>query len=364
MPPPFWLGTRLAQGGLSFLGRMGRSIGIGRSKVRIPPRGIDILPSRMASPPPGLGVASDIGKGTGRLAANIESRYKLTKNWFQTTGKEWALSSWDYAKKNPKVANLAIAGGAGLLGYATSSDDASAGQVAGRTLAFAGMGSFGTRMARTQGRRLGAAAGRFAGGNFRKGFGHLAKAAGINAWSPLHSIAAGAFYGLVSDQATVAEGAVFGGMAHLGVSGMRRTWGGSPGTGRGLNTWTQRGKVYQAYRKQGLLAAARRMPLASTGLYGGMLYGAYGNLGEGNATGLNVLGGGLLGGATGMALGGGAKFAMKHPWITVGTAGPTLALAGSAAQAAGTVMQAGAPGFDTLNADGDLGLALHKMRHG
>jgi hypothetical protein len=69
----------------------------------------------------------------------------------------------------------------------------------------------------------------------------------------------------------------------------------------------------------------------------------------------------MLGGA---ALGTGARMMSSHPWITVGTAGPSLMVAGDAVTAAGTIAQAGAPGFDTMNADGDLALSLHRMRHG
>jgi hypothetical protein len=251
--------------------------------------------------------------------------------------------------------HAAVVGGSALLGLATSSPDSTAGQKIGRMVGFGIMGNYGMNrftnprsMNQLQTAMSGYAQGRFGAANrlLGRGLGMPAK------WGMKQSMMAGALYGAVSDESSIAEGAIFGAAAQFGVKGLSGTL--SKATGR---------SVYRAYRQKGLSAAFNKVSVVKTGMYAGAIKGAYENLGEGNWTGLNVVGGTVGGGAIGATIGATAKLAVNHPWMTLGTVGPTLSLAGAAGGAAATVAQAGAPGFDSLNADGDLALALHRMRH-
>ena len=365
MANPFFVAAR----GIDLLGdalRFGKSTGVGRmlsgigQKVPSWERATIAAHSRNIIGQAGgaRGILNTATTAVAGTAARVEvgAREMATKAgiWANTTGKLRGSQAWNLISTNRRTQQMGVAGIMAGVGLATSSPDATPMQKLGRMVGFGAGGVYGMNvLTRNQLSLRGAARG-FMTGEFKAGGAALARGLGMPAkWGTKHSIAAGAFYGLVSDRSSVAEGATFGLAAHVGVKGLARNWTGA----------TNRG-IYRAFKQKGFGAAFQKMPLGMAGLYAGAMKGAYNNLGEGNASGINVVGGALGGAALGGTIGGGAKFAARHPWITVGTVGPTLSLAGQAGEAAGTVLQAGVPGFDTMNADGDLALALHRMRHG
>lgn len=344
MPAPLWLGSRLIGEGLSALKGVGRSVGVGARRSRRGPPSYTLkhIPDKES-----FWTARTAGEVAGKARAKVEEYGAKAEIWARTKGKIRTSQAGKFVKRHPQ--GVGMAAGAGF-GYATSDDDASTGQRLGRALGFGIVGGYGTRVGVTRHMSFRGAARSALEGEWKSAGRALGSALEMPAqWGAKHSIGAGALYGLVSDDATMMEGALFGGAAHLGVRSLRNAWGGA-------------GEGWNLRHQKGLRAAINKMPLVRGGAATGMMVGAYTQLGEGDATGLNVLGGGILGGALGAGGAGAARFAINHPWITLGTVGPTLTFAGSAAEAAGTAMEAGIPGYDSLNADGDLALALHRLR--
>ena len=355
--------------------RAGRATGIGKilsgigrrtpsgeraAAITAAARGIDSPVGRAAraieSRGGAMGMARGAAVGISTAGADVAARAGVLGREAGIYGRVAASTAWQTLSGSRAAQRALVVGGAAGVGLATSSPDSSPMQKVGRMVGFGVMGNYGMRTLTNPGsvNSLKGAMRGLATGRYKAAGRLMARGLGMPAqWGMKQSVMAGALYGMVSDRSSVAEGAAFGAAAHFGVKGMANTWTGA----------TNR-SIYRAYRKNGLLAAVNKMPLAGAGMYLGAMKGAYGNLGEGNWSGLNVVGGAAGGAAIGGAVGATAKLVSNHPWMTLGTVGPTLGLAGSAAEAAGTVAQAGAPGFDSMNADGDLALALHKMRHG
>lgn len=188
----------------------------------------------------------------------------------------------------------------------------------------------------------------------RQAVGDVAKFTGIQRWTPAHSIGAGAIYGMMNEDVGVYEGALAGGFMHAGAKiASSGAWKGGAGAMR------------SAYKKQGVMAAlkeAKGLPLVRGATGAGMFLGAYGAADEEGA--LGVAGGALKG----ALIGGGAatvgRAFMAAPMTSIAVAAPTAVVAGGAAEAYATWEGTGRPGFNDMEADGDLALALHKMRHG
>jgi len=289
-----------------------------------------------------------------------------------------AKNTYNFLRHDPVGQRAAIVGGSAALGYMTSPGDATRGEKFGRAVGFGIAGGYGYQrfsnpknVKHLSGVMRGLATKRFgvAGAAFNKAFGMPEK------WGIKHSMGAGAMYGLLSTHTSIAEGAIFGGVADVGMrgitgnGGLRGAWSKSPEemlTGKWMtgNKIGRLGELNEIRKAEGLRSAFRAAPLIRSMALAGGIRGAYNNMGTGDMTGLNVLGGALGGAAKGAALGVGARMVASHPFVTVGVAGPSLKVLGDAVTAAGTVAQAGAPGFDTMNADGDLALSLHRMRHG
>lgn len=263
-------------------------------------------------------------------------------------GKAKGSEAWKAFKSSPKMQRNAVIGGAAAFGYATSDSEASTGQRLGRAAAFGFMGFKGNQIARSPGMKAGVTEGLLSIGNkeWKKGGKQIMTAlGGPSKWGLKHSIGAGAFYGAMSSQTSILGGAVMGAAFDIGGRGLGRTW-----NADALD------KFKSGYASKGPLGAFRAIPMMKTGLYAGMISGAYNSDGS-------ILG--TAGGALKGTLGGGAaRFATNHPWITMGTVVPGMQVAGAAVGGANQMIQAGAPGFDTMNADGDLALALHRTRHG
>ena len=288
-----------------------------------------------------------VGKTAGSVMNGAESAWaggKVAGAW----GKAKGTAAWQAFKGSPGMQRSAIVGGAAALGYATSNSDASTGQRLGRAAAFGLLGGYGNRMARDPGVRAGVSEGLIGMGNkqYKSGFKQIVTSlGGPQKWGIGHSIAAGAFYGALSSDTTVLGGATMGAAFDIGGRGLGRTF-----------NQDSRNRISAGWKSAGPLGAFKEVSLMKTGLYAGMISGAYNSGGS-------ILG--TAGGALkGTAAGGAARFATSHPWITLGTVVPGMQVTGAVAQGVNQMMQTGSPGFDTMNADGDLALALHKMRHG
>lgn len=325
--------------------------------------------------PAGGAAASRVGDALGAAGGHAvnaaESAWaggKIAGAW----GKAKGSAVWQSFKGSPRAQQLAVTGGMGAFGYATADADASTAQKLGRAAAFGFVGhkGYSTFSNSANRARLGDALTAFGNKKWARGGELLATGLGIEAkWGMKQSIMAGAFYGALSSNATILGGATMGAALDVGI-GRRRT---APMEGLALSTETKgRGllglyggtatKARDAYRKDGLLGAFRAAPLIKTGLYLGAMKGAYSNMQEGDN--LGVLGGALGGAVKGAALGGAVRFGTSHPFVALGGFGAYTAAAEGVRGGVNQVMQTGAPGFDTMNADGDLALALHKMRHG
>jgi len=325
--------------------------------------------------PAGASVVGAAGRATGTvaeaagpLASKAWAKGKVAGAWTSAKGSQ-AFTAF---KGSPRAQKLAAIGGMAALGYATSDSDASTGQKLGRAAAFGFIGSKGysTFSSSLNRSRLGESFAAFGNKQWKRGGQQMADALGLPAkWGMKQSIAAGAFYGAMSSNATILGGAATGAVLDIGI-GRRRT---APMEGLALSTETKgRGllglyggtatKVKDAYKKDGLIKAFKAAPLMKTGMYAGAMKGAYSSMQEGDTGG--VVTGALGGGVKGAALGGAARFGTSHPFVTLGGYGTYSAAAEGIRSGVGQVREAGAPGFDTMNADGDLALALHKMRHG
>jgi len=292
----------------------------------------------------GMAMGSSAGKVTGKVAKTLWEKGGIAGAW----GKAKGTAAWQAFKGSPGMQRSAIVGGAAALGYATSNSDASTGQRLGRAAAFGLLGGYGNRMARDPGVRAGVSEGLIGMGNkqYKSGFKQIVTSlGGPQKWGIGHSIAAGAFYGALSSDTTVLGGATMGAAFDIGGRGLGRTF-----------NKDSRNRISAGWKSAGPLGAFKEVSLMKTGLYAGMISGAYNSGGS-------ILG--TAGGALkGTAAGGAARFATSHPWITLGTVVPGMQVTGAVAQGVNQMMQTGSPGFDTMNADGDLALALHKMRHG
>jgi hypothetical protein len=295
-----------------------------------------------------------IGTTGADLAARGGVAAREAAIWSNTVGRSHVTNAWAAFKSNPRQQVMAAGLGAAALGGMTASPDATPGQKLGRMVGFGLLGAHGARVGMGNRDMFAGAFTDMMAGNWRAGGRGLARALEMpERWGMKQSIMAGGFYGMISNNTSIAEGAIFGGVAHLGVRGI------------GRNATRRDGiQIRKAFRDGGYGAAFQRMPLGMLGMYGGAMRGAYNAMGQDDWSGMSVAGGAIKGGLIGGVLGGGAKLTAAHPWMVLGTVGPTLGLAGSAIGAAGTVASAGAPGFDTLNADGDLALSLHRLRHG
>lgn len=185
----------------------------------------------------------------------------------------------------------------------------------------------------------------------------LMKFSGVEKFGIQHGIGLGAMYGLVSDEASVMEGAtgcafMYGGARMMGSAAKVGNWS-SPfsayknaGKGEGIKSFAR---------------AAANLPLVRAGAGFGMASSAYSATTQGESM-SSIATGATVGGITGGAVGGLGKLGMSHPMMTLMGAGLTATAAGSAAEAYGTFEAAGRPGFDDMDADGDLALALHRTR--
>lgn len=312
--------------------------------------------------------AGIVAEGVGPVASAGWAKGKVAGAWASAKGSQ-AFTAF---KGSPRAQHLAAIGGMATFGYATSDADASTGQKLGRAAAFGVIGSKGysTFSSKVNRVRLGGALTSFGNKEWAQGGRRLASGLGLPAkWGMKQSIMAGAFYGAMSSHATILGGAATGAVLDIGI-GRRRT---APMEGLALSTETKgRGLLglyggtattaRDAYKASGIVGMFKAAPLVKTGLYLGAMKGAYSNMQEGDSGG--VITGALGGGVKGAALGGAARFGTSHPFVTIGGYGAYSAAAEGIRGGVNQVRQTGAPGFDTMNADGDLVLALHKMRHG
>ena len=312
--------------------------------------------------------AGTVAEAAGPLASKGWAKGKAASAWASVKGSQ-AFTAF---KGSPRAQSLAATGGMAAFGYATSDADASTGQKLGRAAAFGFIGSKGysTFSSNLNRSRLGESFVAFGNRQWKRGGQQMADALGLPAkWGMKQSIMAGAFYGAMSSHATILGGAATGAALDFGI-GRRRT---APMEGLALSTETKgRGLlglyggtatiVKDTYKEKGLIKAFKVAPLIKTGMYLGAMKGAYSNMQEGDSGG--VITGALGGGLKGAALGGAVRFGTSHPFVSIGGYGAYSAAAEGVRSGIGQVYQTGAPGFDTMNADGDLALALHKMRHG
>lgn len=266
---------------------------------------------------------------------------------------------------HPTLAKAGVVGTSTGFGYITSEEDASFGDRLLRGFAFgAGAGYAMRRLARPG-----------AGSAIKQGFGDFAYAtrleqaghgaatdiamgglskikgglgAAIGKWNAGKAMGAGAFYGMIDDDVSVMEGMTAGLGLHAGIKM------GARGISRGMKNAKAAGSVRGAFRGMAPIQAAAGI---------GMTAGVYGHMGEGQGA-MGVASGAVKGLAVG---GGGALFTkavVAAPMLTLFGAG-TAAYAGvTGAEAYGDWERGGRVGFNNMEADGDLALALHKVRHG
>ena len=361
---PFYLAARAIDLGWDAF-KVGKSAKLGEKFADLGRRlrGADVSGGARAI---AVGASVQASRAAGKIAGK-------TAGWWQASGKAATgrLGSGamavggqvgSYLRHDPigqRVAVGAISAGAG---YYTSDPNASAAERFGRAAGFGLLGAYGT--ARFQSPKFGKnVSGMFKniGSSHRGNFAGRMKAAGIRAgraagvpaqWGYKQSMAIGAVYGMMSDQTSVLEGAVGGAALHFGAKKMGAAWNNE-----------RQAAVRDAYKTKGIGAAFRTAPVFRTALYGGAMLGAYNSIGSGGGT-MGVIGGTAKGALAGAAIGGGTKAMMAAPTTTLALGLGGLTFAGSALEATGTLAQAGAPGFDTMNADGDLASSLHRMRHG
>lgn len=176
-------------------------------------------------------------------------------------------------------------------------------------------------------------------------------ATGVNSYNHLHSMGLGALYGMISEDVGVFEGMMGAGFAHAGarmaVGGAKRGNWGSIGTAKGIGAKAK---------------AVARQPVIRIGAGAGMAMGGLAGMDEDSV--LGVAGSALKGTLAGGGLATVGKAATFAPMATLGSLGIAGMMAGSTAEAYTTWEASGRPGMNDMEADGDLALALHKMRHG
>lgn len=256
---------------------------------------------------------------------------------------------------------LAATGG----GYMTAEEDASFGDRLLRGFAFgAGAGWAARRLSRTGamgaikagGSDLGYAARlRFEGsghaaGMAKQGIRNIGAGVGkaFGKWNVGKAMGAGAFYGMIDDDVSVMEGMTAGLGLHAGIKM------GARGISKGMSNAKSAGSVKGAFRGMAPVQAAAGI---------GMTAGVYGHMGEGQGA-MGVASGAVKGLAVG---GGGALFTkavVAAPMLTLFGAGTAAYAGATGAEAYGDWERGGRVGFNNMEADGDLALALHKVRHG
>lgn len=250
---------------------------------------------------------------------------------------------------------LGIMGGAAALGWATSSSDATTWDKVQRAAGFGILGELGVNAA-GRGRYFKAAGAAVTAGEGARAMRFASKGLGMPAqWGMAHSAAAGAVYGMISPNTSIMGGAAFGAIAHLGLRGGTGTMSTREAPAMGFAATNAQQSWFKRVTGQITVGRAARA---------GMVIGAYSQLDTNDSSGLGVIKGGAIGGVIGGAGGGAAKFAIKHPWLSVIGVSAAGQFGVAGLEAGGMISQAGSPGFDTMNADGDLALALHKLRHG
>jgi hypothetical protein len=302
---------------------------------------------------PGIKTTTRVAEAAGNIFGKIGPEVNLLRKKAAFELPLRAKETLKFLRTDSAARNLVFAGAGATVGWMTSDKNSSPLQRAGHIAAFAGLGTYGLRVATKHPRAWGAFAGKVKEGEWKLAARNLGNAFEMpKKWTIKHSMMAGGLYGLLSQHTTVAEGVMFGGIAHFATGGIK-------------NLYKDRGEEFKELRKaKEYKQIFSRAPFIRTAMYGGMALGAYHNLGVGNPTGMNVLGGAAKGAGIAGAIGIPARIGIKHPVIGMGIEIPIASLGIQTAGAAAQVMGSGAPEFDTLNSDGELALALHRLRHG
>lgn len=291
------------------------------------------------------GIISKGVVGTGRKLGSLAGKVFGANTGAFRAGS--AVSSWlSTPSKSRRLAGIGALAG---FGYMTGSGDT--GQNLGRALAFGVGGSWAAgRFSSASARQnMSQGFGRVwhgletldksngvAGLNFRVGGRQMWRGGlGMGKLGFRHAVGAGAAYGMLSTDTTVAGG-VAGAATIYGAGSMMR--------GKYTNPF-QKGMSFSSR-----VTAVSSLPLVS----GGAAAGAFMNMDEG-------IGGMAMGAATGAALGGGTRLLMNHPMATLTTAGAAALVGGPAAEAVAT--HSAAQHVRDMEADGNLALALHNNRH-
>jgi hypothetical protein len=181
----------------------------------------------------------------------------------------------------------------------------------------------------------------------------MGKFFGIDKWSGAHSMVAGGIYGMISQDVGVVEGVLGGGFVHGGAKIARS----------GLNRTAQQwGSVRAADGIAGKAKAITRLPMIQTATGAGLAIGGYAGMDEQGALGVtsSAVRGALVGGGVATI----GKASVFSPSLTLAALGGTGMVAGGAVEAYSTWEATGRPGMHDMEADGDLTLSLHRLRHG
>lgn len=306
-------------------------------------------------------------KGAGKAAWHSAGLYK-------DSAKSSIVGAAVFAGKNParagQIGQFAAGSIGGGIAYGTSADDASGYQVFERTVAGALtgglLGSMGTRAFAnyprasrmlskgagiTKQRATHRAAGlefgvdasvlpsQYAPTSLAKKAGRTADILGVPKFlrsGAGASIAAGAAYGAFEEDRTVFGGAALGGLGYFG--------------GRNLAKRFSAAKSATGFKNR-----VRAAGPVGTLAIGGAMYGGF--------TAENAVVGALGGMAIGGGVGAVGAMGMAAPMATAVGLGSTAHLGVSASQAVSTAYNHG-PGFNQVDADGDLALSLHYNRRG